>query len=266
MTGLRGTTVILTGATGGFGRAIARTLAEAGAGLVLTGRRRNVLTEVARGLRDTGAVVRTVPVDLADASAMEPVAAEALRCFGRIDALVNNAGVFGPLGPTWEIDGRDWWQVMEVNLRGTLSGCRAVLPHMTARGHGRIVNITSNAGHARWPLASAYSVSKAAVGKLTENLAAEARRHGIMTFAYHPGLLDVGLTKSYDKLVEQYGPVAEPIAAWITRRLEGGEDTPLRSAVAALVSLLDGSADHLSGRYVTVHDGGLTALAGTEPE
>jgi NAD(P)-dependent dehydrogenase (short-subunit alcohol dehydrogenase family) len=254
MTALRGTAVIITGATGGFGRGIARALADAGACLVLTGRDRDRLASVARDLRDTVATVRVVPVDLAEASAMEPVAAEALRCFGRIDALVNNAAVFGPLGPTWEVAGQDWWHAMEVNLRGTLSGCRAVLPHMAARGCGRIVNVTSNAGYTRWPLASAYSVSKAAVTKLTENLAYEVRRHGITTFAYHPGMLDVGLTQACPRLAEQHGEAAAPVAAWVTRQVEQGATTPLSIALAGLMLLLSGHVDHLSGQYVTVYD------------
>jgi NAD(P)-dependent dehydrogenase (short-subunit alcohol dehydrogenase family) len=250
VTGLRGEAVIVTGATGGFGRAIARRLADVGANLVLTARCRDQLADLAHtDLR--GTTVRTVPADLADAAAMEPVAAEALRCFGRVDALVNNAAVFGPLGPAWDVEGRDWWHVMEVNLRGTLSGCRAVLPHMTTRNRGRIVNIASNAGHTRWPLASAYSVSKAAVTKLTENLAVEARRHGVSVFAYHPGLLDIGLTETRGTLVDRYGHAATPVVTWLDQQILDGATTPLTVAVDGVLTLLDGSADHLSGRYVT---------------
>jgi NAD(P)-dependent dehydrogenase (short-subunit alcohol dehydrogenase family) len=259
VTGLRGAVVIVTGATGGFGQVIARSLAEAGTNLVLTSRRHDQLGRVVRDLRDTPAAVHALPVDLADASAMEPVVAEALRRFGRIDALVNNAAVFGPIGPTWEVDGRDWWQAMEVNLRGTLSGCRAVLPHMTARGCGRIVNITSNAGRTRWPLASAYSVSKAAVTKLIENLALEVRRHGIAVFAYHPGMLDIGMSRAHHTLVDRHGPAAAPVAKWIGQQVDTA-CTPTQDAVTTLLALLDGRADDRSGQYITVED--LTSLAG----
>src|SRR5215207_6780088 len=95
----------------------------------------------------------------------------------------------GPVGPTWEIEPDRWWRTMEVNLRGTLLCTQLVLPEMVHRRRGRIVNISSHAGVFRWPLVSAYSVSKAAVAKLTENLARETHRHGVSVFSVHPGLL-----------------------------------------------------------------------------
>jgi NAD(P)-dependent dehydrogenase (short-subunit alcohol dehydrogenase family) len=94
------------------------------------------------------------------------------RQLGSADLLVNNAGVSGPFGDAWEVDAGEWWRAVEINLRGAYLCSRAVLPAMAARGAGRIVNITSQAGVYRWPQVSAYSVSKAAVIKFTENLAA----------------------------------------------------------------------------------------------
>jgi NAD(P)-dependent dehydrogenase (short-subunit alcohol dehydrogenase family) len=105
---------------------------------------------------------------------------------GPIDLLVNNAGISGPTGPAWEVPEQDWWSSVEVNLRSVELCSRLVLPEMVDRGRGRIVNVTSQAGAFRWPLASAYSVSKAAVIKFTENLGVETRRHGISVFSVHP--------------------------------------------------------------------------------
>ncbi|WP_240554419.1 SDR family oxidoreductase, partial [Streptomyces niveiscabiei] len=99
------------------------------------------------------------------------------------------AGVPGPAGPVWESDPAEWQHAMDVNLGGTLAACRAVVPGMIERGRGRIVTVSSHAGHTRWPYVSAYSVSKAAVNKLTENLAIELLPHDIAAFSYHPGLL-----------------------------------------------------------------------------
>ena len=115
---------------------------------------------------------------------------------GPIDLLVNNAGILGPVGPLWELDVDEWWTTMDVNLRGLVLATQLVLPDMVAAGRGRIINITSQAGVHRWPLASAYSVSKAAVVKLTENLALETRRHGIGVFSVHPGLLPIGISET----------------------------------------------------------------------
>ncbi|MCG8919165.1 SDR family oxidoreductase [Actinokineospora sp. PR83] len=251
---LPGRTVIVTGSTGGFGRAISRALAEAGARLVLTGRDPDALDRAARDLDATPGAVLTVAGDLGDPTTMDRVAAAAVRRFGQVDALVNNAAVLGPLGPTWTVDERSWWHTMEINLRGVAHGCRAVLPHMTERGCGRIVNVVSSAGRTRWPLASAYSVSKAAVITLTENLAVELRRHAVAVFAYHPGLLDVGMAGAPHEFVQRHGREADAIATWLRDQVHRGGGTPLRTAVANLALLLTGAADPLSGRYLTAQD------------
>lgn len=254
MAAIEAAVVIITGATGGFGRAIAKCLADEGFFLFITGRSRSRLTELENDLRNCGLVVASICADLGESGAMGSVAAEALRVYGRIDDVVNNAAMFGPIGPTWEVDSGDWWHAMEVNLRGTFDGCRGVLPHMIFRGRGRIVNVTSNADRTRWPLASTYSVSKAAVTKLSENLAYEVRRHGICLFAFHPGILDVGLSRTIPSLSGQLGAVADPVTAWVTRQMKQGKATPLPVAVAGMVLLLSGHADHLLGQYVTTED------------
>ena len=109
---------------------------------------------------------------------------------------MNNAGVIGPIGPLWEVDAEAWWATFDVNVRGILLGTQLVLPSMVARRRGRIINITSQAGVHRWPLVSGYSVSKAAVTKLTENLAQETSRYGIGVFSVHPGLLPIGMSET----------------------------------------------------------------------
>ena len=86
---------------------------------------------------------------------------------------------------------------MDVNLRGLLLTTQLVVPEMVARGRGRIINMASQAGTYRWPLVSAYSVSKAAVVKLTENLAHEVGRHGVRVFSVHPGLLPIGMSEDF---------------------------------------------------------------------
>ncbi|WP_197523226.1 SDR family NAD(P)-dependent oxidoreductase [Actinokineospora pegani] len=251
---LPGRTVIITGSTGGFGRAISRALAEAGTRLVLTARDPDALDGAARDLDVAPGSILTVPGDLGDPTTMDRVVAETVRRFGRVDALVNNAAVLGPLGPMWTVDERSWWHTMEINLRGVAHGCRAVLPHMTARGSGRIVNVVSSAGRTRWPLASAYSVSKAAVITLTENLAVELRRHAIAVFAYHPGLLSVGMAGAPHEFAERHGREADAIATWLREQVRSGGCTPLRTAVTNLALLLTGAADPLSGRYLTAQD------------
>jgi NAD(P)-dependent dehydrogenase (short-subunit alcohol dehydrogenase family) len=96
------------------------------------------------------------------------------------------------MGPAWEVKEEDWWRTVEVNLRSAALCSRLVLPEMVARRRGRIVNLTSQAGVFRWPWMSAYSVSKAAIVKFTENLGHETGRHGISVLAFIPGFCGSG--------------------------------------------------------------------------
>jgi len=140
-------------------------------------------------IETAGGVAASATADVSDDGAVAQAITKLRHELAPVDLLVNNAGIVGPVGPTWEIEPDRWWRTMEVNLRGTLLCTQLVLPEMVHRRRGRIVNISSHAGVFRWPLVSAYSVSKAPVAKLTENLARETHRHGVSVFSVHPGLL-----------------------------------------------------------------------------
>ena len=149
---------------------------------------------------------------------------------GPVDLLVNNAGVVGPVGPLWRSRTAEaWWSTMDVNLRGVLLASQLVLPTMVSRRRGRIVNITSQAGAHRWPLVSGYSVSKAAVTKLSENLAHETKRFGISVFSVHPGLLPIGMSEavvgnepatSYEAEIQRW--TVNELETWPWRRARRG--------------------------------------------
>lgn len=198
---------------------------------------------------------RAIPV-VADVTRLDQVerAVEAARALGEIDLLVNNAGVGGPIGVMWDGDPDSWWRAVEINLRGTFNCIRAVLPGMVDRGRGRIVNVASDAGAYRWPLVSHYSVAKAGVIKLTENLAVETRRHGIAAFAIHPGLVLVGLTELSLNGVPADGSPEASVHAWVREQVENGLAVGPERAAELVVRLASGDADELSGRYITVHD------------
>jgi hypothetical protein len=129
-----------------------------------------------------------------------------------------------------------------------------VLPGMVRRRNGRIVNITSQAGVFRWPNVSAYSVSKAAVVELTENLAWEARRHGISVFSVHPGLLPNGLTETALSSAAAGSPAEAAISEWTRGERAAGRGTEPARAVELIVRLLLGPYAALSGRHLSVHD------------
>jgi hypothetical protein len=168
--------------------------------------------------------------------------------------LINNAGVTGPVAPLWEADPAEWWRTLEVNLGGVYALTRIVLPDMIAAGHGRILNITSNAGTYRWPLVSAYATSKAALVKLTENLAAETRRHGVSVLSVDPGLLPIGFTEPRLTSAPAPGTPEAQIAGWVRDRLATGHGADPGRAAQLILRLAAGHGDRLSGRHLTVTD------------
>jgi short-subunit dehydrogenase len=239
---LAGQTVLLTGAAGGLGRVFAHALAATGANLVLTGRRPEPLAELAEELATEPLVVAA---DLTD-----PASAVILAEAGAVDVLINNAGTGGPHGPLWTAEADDWWRTVEVNLRCTLTACQAVLPAMVDRGAGRIINIVSAAGRYRWPYASAYSVSKAAIIKLTENLVAELRSSGVTVFSLHPGLLDLGLTHRHLAAGPTGDLWTDQVGEWFREQREKGLFTPPEQAAELLLDLAGGAMDDRSGEYI----------------
>jgi NAD(P)-dependent dehydrogenase (short-subunit alcohol dehydrogenase family) len=165
-----------------------------------------------------------------------------------VDLLVNNAGQFGPVGPLAATDPDDWWQVLEVNLRGPVYCARAVLPGMLARGHGRIVNVSTSAGFTAIPMLSAYAVSKTALYRLSENLAAETRGHGITVFAISPGLVRTAMSQSALSCGEP------TIEQWFRNAFARDEEVPDEVPATLVVFLASGAADVLSGRIIRVSD------------
>jgi NAD(P)-dependent dehydrogenase (short-subunit alcohol dehydrogenase family) len=163
--------------------------------------------------------------------------------------LVNNAGLAGPIGPSWAAEPEAWWRCLEVNLRGPLLGCRAVLPAMIARGRGRIVNVASGAGTWAIPYLGAYVTSKTALIRLTEVLAAETAGQGIPLFAIEPGTVRTAMAESV--LESESGQRWLP---WLRDVFEQGRDVAPEQAVRLVLLLASGRADVLSGRFFTIAD------------
>jgi NAD(P)-dependent dehydrogenase (short-subunit alcohol dehydrogenase family) len=259
---LSGSRVVVTGAARGLGRAIAQGVYEAGADVVLAARDIDEARATARAIAgDAESRVLPVAADItapADLAALVELADSRL---GGIDVLINNAAVPGPVGPLWENPPDDWWRTMEVNLLGTVNACQAVIPGMIARGAGRIVTISSHAGHTRWPNLSAYSVSKGAVNKLTENLALELLPHGVRAFSYHPGIVATGMTETGFAGGDPANPWQQQIDSWLRGQREIGRWVPLPEALDNLLRIASGEADALTGRYLT-HGDSISALAG----
>lgn len=188
---LRGAVIVVTGASSGIGRATALAFAGQGARLVLAARRALPLEEAARDCRDrSGTAAIAVPTDVADAAAVEALAATALEEFGRIDIWVNNAGA-GVIGPFAEVPLALHRRTIETNLMGALHGCAAALPAMLRQRRGLVVNMASMGAWAPTPFAAAYAASKFGIRGLSASLRAElGSRCGVHVCAVFPAIVD----------------------------------------------------------------------------
>jgi NAD(P)-dependent dehydrogenase (short-subunit alcohol dehydrogenase family) len=261
---LRSTVALVTGGGRGIGRMVAGALAGAGASVGLLARSGVELADVVTLIQDSGGTAEAAIADVTDPGAVAAAVGELQRRLGPIDLLVNNAGILGPIGPVWEVDAQAWWTTLDVNLRGVLLCTQLVLPAMVSRRRGRIINVTSQAGVHRWPLVSGYSVSKAAVTKLSENLAHETRRYGISVFSVHPGLLPIGMSETMAAR-EPVSDYEHQIRQWADNEFKQGRGADPERAVELILRLAAGDADSLSGRHLSVHDD-LDALLARLPE
>jgi NAD(P)-dependent dehydrogenase (short-subunit alcohol dehydrogenase family) len=194
-----------------------------------------------------------LPADVTNPSAAEQVVATTEAQLGPISLLINNAGQFRAFGPIGTVDPQLWWQEIEINLRGPFLYTQATVPRMRTRRSGRIINLASAAGCGPIPLASAYSISKTAVIRLSETLALETAADGIVVFAIHPGTVRTPMN-AYVHDSPEVAALAAPIQHWFQQLYADEQDTPIEQAVALVMQLANGEADTLSGWYLSVDD------------
>lgn len=245
---LDGQVALVTGAGRGIGRAIALALAEAGAAVAVCARSQDDVTRVAEEIAGRRRQAVALRCDVTHRHEVENMVARVEAALGPVDLLVNNAAQAGPIGPLAATDPDEWWQTLAVNVRGPLYCARAVLPGMLSRGRGRIVNVSSGAGFEAWPMLSAYVVSKAALYRLSENLAAETRGQGVAVFAISPGLVRTAMSESGLSCGEP--SIEQTFTDWFANK----EDVPADVAATLVVYLASGAADVLSGRNLDVSD------------
>lgn len=242
-----GRVAIVTGAGRGIGRSIAAGFAEAGATVVLTGRHEDELTAAAEQM---GGTTLPVCVDIAQPDEVECIAEEALRAFGRIDVLVNNAGQ-GLVAPSEAVPLADWQRVLDVNLTGAFLLSRAAARTMLAAGRGAIVNVGSLTSYLGFPERAAYGASKAAIGQLTRTLASEWGPRGIRVNCVVPGFV---ATAPVRRLIEQGTLDADRIGARTPLRRLGEPD----DLVGPVLFLASDAARFVTGAALPV-DGGWLA-------
>lgn len=184
--------VIITGASSGMGEAAARHLAELGAVVVLGARRADKIEKLAKDIQAAGGNALAVKVDVTDLEQVKNLVDSAVQQFGRVDVIVNNAGVM-PLSPMDRINVQEWNTMIDVNIKGVLNGIAAVLPYMKEQKFGQIINTSSVAGHKVFNGSAVYSATKYAVRALTEGLRMELKPYNIRTTIVCPGAVKTEL-------------------------------------------------------------------------
>jgi 3-oxoacyl-[acyl-carrier protein] reductase len=184
-----GRVAIVTGGAGGIGLAVARRLAAAGARIALVDLRRDAVTAAAESLDASGQRITALHGDVANPTDVEAIVGTVAEREGRIDVLVNNAGVMGRVAPLWELKLDDWNHVLAVDLTSVFLVSRAVVPHMRARRSGAIVSIASIAGKEGTPNLIPYTVAKAGIIAFTKALGKEVVADGIRVNCVAPGVV-----------------------------------------------------------------------------
>ena len=246
---LGGTVAVVTGASRGLGRAVALALAEAGADLALAARGAADLERTAQEARKHGVRAEAFPTDLRRDADIEALVDGAVRAFGGIDVLVNNAGISGSEKPFLELAPAEWDEVMAVNLRAPALCAQAAARHMAERRRGRIINVASIGGLTPISRLAAYCASKAGLIQLTRVLALELARYDVQVNAVCPGYFRTPMNEEFfatatgQELIHRVIPM---------RRL--GDPAELAPIVVLLAS---GGASFMTGSVVVV-DGGQT--------
>jgi NAD(P)-dependent dehydrogenase (short-subunit alcohol dehydrogenase family) len=246
---LAGRAAVVIGGTSGIGRVIARALAEAGAEVVPTARRADLVDEAAREIEALGRRTLRVTSDVHDRASLEALLAASVEAFGKVDIMVNCAGRTTRV-PTLDLDEADWNAILETNLTGTLRAAQVFGRHMIDRRYGRIVNIASLSSFVALYEVAAYAASKAAVASLTKSLAIEWARHGVCVNAIAPGVFRTALNQ---KLLDGTGRGQEFLLRTPMKRFG-----TLEELGGAAVFLSSEAASFVTGEVLVV-DGGFLA-------
>ena len=237
---IEGKVIVITGASSGLGESTARHLAKMGATVVLGARRKDRLDAIVKNLQTEGAKALAVSVDVTKRAEVEALVQKTVDTYGRIDVLVNNAGIM-PIAPLSLLKVDEWDRMIDLNIKGVLYGIAAALPHMKRQKTGHIINTASVFGIKMFaPGGTVYCATKAAVRLLTEGLRIEVHGDGIRTTIISPGAVDSELkastsdetsSKMVNQLFEAWAIPAESIARAIAYAIEQPADVDINEIV-----------------------------------
>jgi NAD(P)-dependent dehydrogenase (short-subunit alcohol dehydrogenase family) len=247
---LAGRRALITGASQGFGLAVARRFVDEGADVMICARSEGDLRAAQAELAERAGArsrVRAAPADVADPGDVERLVQAALKELGGLEILVANAGIYGPMGPIEDVGWDAWQQAIAINLLGTVLCCRAVVPQLRKQGYGKIVLLSGGGATKPLPYLSAYAASKAAVVRFGETLAEELRGVGIDVNAIAPGalntrLLDEVLAAGADRVGQAF------YAQAVKQKAEGG--SPMDRGAELCVFLASAASDGISGKLI----------------
>jgi NAD(P)-dependent dehydrogenase (short-subunit alcohol dehydrogenase family) len=248
---LQNLVTVVTGASQGLGRAIAEQFVKEGAHVAICARDHTLLETVRNDLAArtySGQKVLACAGDVSSSEQMDELFRRIEQEIGLVDVLVNNAGVYGPKGPSESVDLEEWSRALKINLLGTFIPTRLAIPQMKKKGGGKIINLSGGGATNPLPRLSAYAASKAAVVRLTETLAEELREFSIMVNAIAPGALN---TRFLDEVLHA-GPDQVGTAFYekaLKQRDTGG--APLEKGVALCVYLASTAGDGITGKLIS---------------
>ena len=251
--------VIVTGGGMGVGKEIAKAFADNQDYVVICGRHLEPLQQTAAEIETFPGQILPLVCNVADAGAVENFVEQVVGRFHRIDVLVNNAGVYGPIGLAFENDSQEWLETLEVNLFGVFLMTKYVVPQMIEQGGGVILNLSGGGATSPKPRYSAYAASKAGVVRFTEVLAQELAEYRIRVNSIAPGFI---ATRFHQKTLEAGEKAGSDLAKVREKLQEGGDDPRLSGELA--VFLASEEAEKITGRLISsVWDDWRSLKAGT---
>src|SRR3954469_4027257 len=231
---MNGQVALVTGASTGIGRHLVEGLAARGMAVAGLARGEERLSDAMAGVAQApGGRTLAIPADVTDAAAVQAAVDRVVDELGRVDLLINNAGLIDEVElPLWEADPDQWWDVVTVHIRGALLLTRAVVPWMVLRNRGRVINIASGMSLRARPEYSAYSVAKTGLMRMTEALVGALEGSDVRAFDVSPGVVDTPMTRAM--------PMWRGFTAW----------TPPEQVVDLVTAIAGGELDAWSGRFL----------------